>query len=69
MKKMKNTHAHAHTCRKTRTHLVEDTHMQMHMHTHLVEAVVDGQLVIVEQDLLLGGEEPLAQRQAGPGHR
>lgn len=35
---------------------------------HLVEEVGDGQVVVVEQRLLLGGEEPLAQRQARPRH-
>lgn len=32
---------------------------------HLVEEVTQRHLVVVEQDFLLGGEEPLAERQAG----
>lgn len=38
------------------------------MHTYLVKAVVDGELVVVQQDLLLSGEEPLAQSEAGTGN-
>lgn len=33
--------------------------------THLVKEVVDGELVVVEQNLLFCGEEPLAEGEAG----
>lgn len=40
--------------------MLENTHS-----ADLMKAIVDGQLIIIEQNLFFCGEEPLAKREAG----
>lgn len=46
-------------------HIAINTHFLENKHTDLMEAIVDSQLVVIEQNLFLCGEEPLAEREAG----
>lgn len=43
-----------------------NTHLLKHTcNADLMKAIVDGQLIVVEQNLFFCGEEPLAKREAG----